>query len=267
MPASQPTTTGSSATASGTDSAEEGSTSAPLGSTGSGEGSTGDSEPSTGEADSASSTSGTGAPDGDTSSTGGRSVVCGDGRVGRDEACDDGNRSNLDGCSVDCVELFDSGSQSPCETNDVAMCAAFGAECRRHASEGYGICYWVDSAEAATCDQTLGRWESPEGAYAADNPRVTIPDPGVCINETPQLRCTPEEEQACTQADGDLCFRPLDEAGLEPTGASLCFWDVDEGGCEATPGIWTSAGDGFAMDHPNALPEGLPACITQVQNL
>jgi len=241
--------------------------------------STGEPPTSSGEDPTDAAESSTGDPEGSTtgleetgdSSSGSSSTsaapACGDGNVDEGEGCDDGNDSDLDGCSVDCTPQYHSGNDDLCPADATGFCAAFGAQCRLAFDGRDGLCYWANAADEDQCNATPGIWTPTDGEYASDHPEASFPDPGACITELFNLRCPVENATACSASGGDLCFRALDPTGLETTGPDLCWWDTNPGGCAATPGIWTEPGDGFHLDHPNALPAGMAACVTQVPNL
>ncbi len=226
--------------------------------------STGEGEDTTEVGDESTSTSFVG---GESSSTSGAAPACGDGTLDEGEGCDDGNDSDLDGCSVECESLYHSGNDDRCSVADTDFCGVFGAQCRVDASGMDGVCYWMDATVEDQCDGAPGIWTQPGSSYAMDNPEASFPEPGVCIAELPNLYCAPENAAACAGAGSELCFQSLDPSGTQVTGPDICWWDTDQGGCEATSGIWTLPRDGFAQDHPNALPEQEPGCIVQVTNL
>ncbi|MEJ7735007.1 MAG: lectin-like protein [Polyangiaceae bacterium] len=72
--------------------------------------STGPSSSGSGAGGAASSSSGGGAGDGGSGGAGGRAETCGDRRLQRPEACDDGNEVDGDGCSASCAIECDEGS-------------------------------------------------------------------------------------------------------------------------------------------------------------
>lgn len=213
----------------------------------------------TGSGDSSSTTSGESGEEG----------ICGDGTLDPGEVCDDGNLDPEDACNNDCQPQFYTGTSAPCTAQQSAECEWLGGECRQllGGQGGGALCYWPElSEDAAACDSSAGIWTPPDSPFGENND-VSIPEPGVCITQISNLRCSAADASVCGGAGANICFQDKDADGLGNVGPSLCGWPGNEAECQA-PGIWTSSESTFAMNHPNALaPESMGACLSQVSNL
>jgi len=205
---------------------------------------------------------------GDESSTGNApDPFCGDGNVDADEECDDANDNDNDSCTSQCQQQWFSGNDGECSADLADYCDYHGAQCRLNLAGDDGYCVWTDATDEAGCDQTPGIWTLADSGFATDHPEVVFPDDAACITQVANLRCGDASDFACTVAEAALCTLALSANGLEETGPEICYWTSNQAQCDLVPGMWTEPGDGFAMDHPNALPAGMAACITQVTNL
>lgn len=195
---------------------------------------------------------------------------CGDGFVHEGvEACDDGAGNGDEGCDQQCALQFYTGSNETCPSPGLLMCGFFNAECRVDSEGGGGgmICYWPGPVTTAACDGTPGIWTAHDSGFAQSADHMTFPPPGVCITQFTDLLCSVENRDTCAANSATGCFREKAPDGSTTNQPSLCWWDVSEAGCANTAGIWTTQDSAFAQGHPNSLPPGEDACITQVTNL
>ncbi len=206
---------------------------------------------------------------GDESSTGTtvEEPFCGDGTVDPDEACDDGNANDNDTCTSTCEPQWASGNDGDCSAALALHCDYHGAQCRLNEGGSDSYCYWPEAAAQEGCDETPGIWTLADSGFAMDHPEMTFPEEGACLTQAANLRCEAGTAATCTGAAADLCTASRPSSGLGTSGPDICYWAGDAAACEATSGTWTTPADGFAMDHPNALPAGMAGCITQVTNL
>ena len=243
-------------------------------------GSSGSGSDSTGTVTSGDSSSGDSTTDGvstetedsssSSSTTGPDESVCGDGILADDESCDDGNLEAEDACSNECEPQFYTGTDSACNDVQAIPCQAVGAECRRLLVDGGGgaICYWPDYSESEMqCNSTAGVW-TPHDAQFVENNELSVPEPGVCISHSTNLRCTAADEGVCSAAGADGCFQYKLMSGGDSPSPSLCWWDASEAACGGTSGVWTADDSMFGMNNPNSIPPDADgACISQVTNL
>ena len=225
---------------------------------------------SSGDATMDGSSSGTGAPSTSSSSSGTTDSVCGDGILADDEACDDGNLEPEDACNSDCEPQFYTGTGAICNDSQALPCEAVGGECRRLVVNvsGGAVCWWPEYSDSEMqCNSTAGVWTPPDDPFVENN-QLSVPEPGVCVTQSTNLRCTASDQAVCAGAGADSCFQyRLMSGGASPS-PSLCWWDVSEAACTATSGIWTSTDSMFGMNNPNSIPPGEEgACISQVTNL
>jgi cysteine-rich repeat protein len=229
-------------------------------STGSSSGDTtgGDAGTETGDLPTSSSSSGTG------------ESVCGDGVLAEDELCDDGNLEAEDACSTDCEPQFYTGTGAVCNDTQALPCVAVGGECRRLIGDGGGgaVCYWPDYSEnEMQCNSTAGVW-TPYDSPFVENNELSVPEPGVCVTQSTNLRCTAPDQAVCSAAGADACFQYKLMSGGDSTSPSICWWDASEAACGATSGLWTATDTMFGMNNPNSIPPGADgSCISQVTNL
>ena len=228
-----------------------------------------DDGPDDGPGESSDTTTGDGQDDSatDESTSDGAVAECGNGVLDDDEVCDDGNLNELDACTLTCEEQYASGNDFPCPADLAEHCAYFAAQCRLTENGEESICYWADSTAAPACDDTPGIWTPSDSGYAMAHPEMFFPGNGACITEAPNLECSGANATTCDNAGAALCLQSLQPDGLGTTGPDICWWDVNEGACAGAGGVWTTPASGFAQGHPNALPAGAAACITQVTNL
>jgi hypothetical protein len=95
---------------------------------------------------------------------------------------------------------------------------------------------------------------------------MVFPDPGVCITQYANLRCSNADNNTCMAHGATLCFQEKSAEGGDSGLPSICWWNVNEAQCANTDGIWSTQ-DTWGQTHPNTLPPDEAACITQVTNL
>ncbi len=118
------------------------------------------------EPTSAPTTSGPGGTDGDS--------VCGDGLIGADEPCDDGNQIDLDGCSNTCTlptcsDGLRNGDESDVDCGGACPQCGDAGKCNQNSDCTTGLCDRTCVGLYPTCLE-LHMWHPslPDGVYAID---------------------------------------------------------------------------------------------------
>jgi cysteine-rich repeat protein len=195
--------------------------------------------------------------------------VCGDGFVHDGvEECDDGADNGDHGCTATCKIQFYSGSTATCSMGGLLMCGYFDAQCRVDpmGAGGGELCYWPDAVDETACDGTPGIWTSTDSGFARNARHMVFPEPGVCITQYTNLQCSNANHNTCLANGATLCFQEKASDGGASGLPSICWWNATEAQCSNTPGIWSTQ-ENWGQVHPNTLPPGGAACITQVTNL
>lgn len=94
--------------------------------------------------------------------------------------------------------------------------------------------------------------------------RTVVPSYGYLLQSLYEFdgqQCTIAEKNLCRSSGGNACY-------VSYTAGPICWFDEStSSSCGPTNGIWTTPGSTFGLNHPDSLPGGKSACITQVSNL
>lgn len=113
---------------------------------------------------------------------------------------------------------------------------------------------WVDLPHT-----TIGR--ELNDARVVD--RTVVPSYGYLIQSLYEFdgkSCSTAHKDLCRDAEANACYR-------SNTAGPVCWFDENtSSSCASTLGIWTTPTSTFGQNHPDSLPAGRSACITQVSN-
>ena len=94
--------------------------------------------------------------------------------------------------------------------------------------------------------------------------RTVVPSYGYLLQSLYEFdgqSCSMSDKNVCRGAGGNACYASL-------SAGPICWFDENtSSSCNGTPGIWTTPTSTFGQNHPDSLPAGRSACITQVSNL